>query len=481
MRLLERFFTTVGAIIPCIDEAAVLEYWRGFYEDKTRITPRTAYALVNMIIAHASATMTDGNPILYCRRSSDLLDMQTVQRTDIYTVQTLLLLSIFQQNHQRSIESWTTHSLVIKAALQLGIHSPAYYESAGEPQAHKRLWYCIINQDRLLAALLGRPFLIPPQCIRLGLPEDLFNTLDLVSRSSPTHLSSQNAFFNNLISIHAIQGSAVEILYDYNIDGLSHRSPREVMTARLDLAMQLDEWCQNLGHSMQVLQHFNTIVWSPETLDLMRWSIILSIHYYFNSLLINAPILTIALAETQKHWPLDAPSSMLQDATKHVLRSDFDAAKKLQTLIHGLHSFGGPFIHSNAVWFLCNYSTFTISLHAFGLLLYLTSLKQNAAEVGLRTEEVRTLLNDGLESLRLVGHTSLMSQKARKCLLRFLDVFDSMTFGEDDISQQTRRSDFSGAEMNVASGSSTLPVVELLPDFDFSQFITEAADEFLFQ
>lgn len=121
--------------------------------------------------------------------------------------------------------------------------------------------------------------------------------------------------------------------------------------------MQLDEWCQNLGHSIQVLQHFNTIVWSSETLDSMRWSIILSIHYYFNSLLINAPILTIALTETQKHWPSDAPSSTLQDATKHVLRSDFEAAKKLQSLIHGLHSFGGSFIHSNAVWFLCNYSS----------------------------------------------------------------------------------------------------------------------------
>lgn len=70
---------------------------------------------------------------------------------------------------------------------------------------------------------------------------------------------------------------------------------------------------------------------------------------------------------------------------------------------------------------------FTISLHAFGLLLYLTSLKQNAAGIGLRTEEVRNLLNDSLESLRLVGRNSLMSQKARKCLLRFLAVFDSMS------------------------------------------------------
>lgn len=129
------------------------------------------------------------------------------------------------------------------------------------------------------------------------------------------------------------------------------------MTARLDLAMQLDEWCQNLDRSMQILQHFDSIVWPSETLDSMRWSIILSIHYYFNFLLVNAPVLTIALAESQPNWPLDAPASTLQDATKHVLRSDFEVAKKLQSLIHGVHSFGGPFIDSNAIWFLCNYSS----------------------------------------------------------------------------------------------------------------------------
>lgn len=129
------------------------------------------------------------------------------------------------------------------------------------------------------------------------------------------------------------------------------------MTARLDLAMQLDEWCQNLDRSMQILQHFDSIVWPLETLDSMRWSIILSIHYYFNFLLVNAPVLTIALAESQPNWPLNAPASTLQDPTKHVLRSDFEVAKKLQSLIHGVHSFGGPFIDSNAIWFLCNYSS----------------------------------------------------------------------------------------------------------------------------
>lgn len=33
----------------------------------------------------------------------------------------------------------------------------------------------------------------------------------------------------------------------------------------------------------------------------------------------------------------------------------------------------------------------------------------------------------------------------------------------------------------MGSGSLTLPVEEHLPDFDYSQFIIDAADEFLFQ
>lgn len=168
MSLLERFFSTVGSVVPCIDEGALLGYWREVLKDKTRVIPRTAYALVNIMMAHASATLPDGNPILFYRRSWDHLDMQTVQSTNIdagrrvvrfnlqrfrvyltaLTVQALLLLSIFQQNHQRSIESWTTHSLLVKAALQLGIHSPAYYEVAEERRVHKKLWYGIINQDR---------------------------------------------------------------------------------------------------------------------------------------------------------------------------------------------------------------------------------------------------------------------------------------------------------------------------------------------
>lgn len=85
INLLKRFFISVGAVIPCIDEVTFLQYWQELFKDKTRAMPRTVHILVNIMMAHASATLPHGNPMLFYRRCSDLLDMQIVQSTDIYT------------------------------------------------------------------------------------------------------------------------------------------------------------------------------------------------------------------------------------------------------------------------------------------------------------------------------------------------------------------------------------------------------------
>lgn len=85
MSLLVRFFATVGAVIPCFDEVALLEYWREPRKNGTRVIPRSTYALVNIMMAHASATLPNGDPILFYRRASDLLDMPTVQGTGVST------------------------------------------------------------------------------------------------------------------------------------------------------------------------------------------------------------------------------------------------------------------------------------------------------------------------------------------------------------------------------------------------------------
>lgn len=227
-------------------------------------------------------------------------------------------------------------------------------------------------RHRLLSILLGRPLLIAPQYIRVSLPEaSIANAL--VADSYAGSLSDQGHFFRSLMSvgysrphkylylqlysgIHAIQGSAVERLYDYNLDGPSRYLPREIMSARLDLTMQLDEWCESLQQRMQVVQP-NDRRGEGRVSAASRWSIILSVHFYLTKLLINAPILSMALAEGQKLWPSSTPFSMIHKSVEEVLKADFESAKELQHIVQGTHgariwSFG-----KNPIWFICNYSS----------------------------------------------------------------------------------------------------------------------------
>lgn len=156
----------------------------------------------------------------------------------------------------------------------------------------------------------------------------------------------------------------MEKLYDYNIDDPHRRSPREIIAARLALAMEMDEWCENQYYPMKVLEYSPDIwerlpltSWHWDSESSIRWNIILSTHYYFNKLLVNAPILTMALAEAQRFWPRQIYSSMLRESIIQVFRDDFESAKNLQKLVRGMHSHGRLFIQEHALWFLCNYSS----------------------------------------------------------------------------------------------------------------------------
>lgn len=64
-------------------------------------------------------------------------------------VQALLLIVAYQQNSQRSVSSWTTHALAVKAALQHGLHSPTVRQRHNKNNAElmQRLWTGIILDD----------------------------------------------------------------------------------------------------------------------------------------------------------------------------------------------------------------------------------------------------------------------------------------------------------------------------------------------
>lgn len=170
-----RFFDTVGAVLPYIGEPEVFrEIDRIDSQEAWQSASRATQALLSIIFAQALYSLGGGgSPEPYYRRALSLLDEKTVYvptiearrpppaaldssrsrtlpRADLEPVQALLLLASFQQNTQRSMESWTPHYRAVRVSYQLGIHAPASYEYLGthDRMIRSRLWLAVVNQDR---------------------------------------------------------------------------------------------------------------------------------------------------------------------------------------------------------------------------------------------------------------------------------------------------------------------------------------------
>lgn len=64
----------------------------------------------------------------------------------------------------------------------------------------------------------------------------------------------------------------------------------------------------------------------------------------------------------------------------------------------------------------------TVCLHLFILLL--TSRLDRENRLNLSTAEIRTSLEASLDNMKMLERTSLMTYKARKCLVKLLEAFD---------------------------------------------------------
>lgn len=62
----------------------------------------------------------------------------------------LLLTSMYLQGTEHSISTWNVHGLAVKAAYQLGLHSPdaLHQYSTPERELRKRVWYGCVVFDR---------------------------------------------------------------------------------------------------------------------------------------------------------------------------------------------------------------------------------------------------------------------------------------------------------------------------------------------
>jgi hypothetical protein len=204
--LLGRYFSNTGLLFPYIHERSFMVTFDQASENNFKGVRRSWLALLNIMFAHAvvhppslrstprsdgaSAVRRTAESEIYYRRASGLCNQQITNGTGISIevgkltkicairgvlmkkVQFLLLMGQYLQGTQRSVQTWATHGLAVRAAFQLGLYSSdlARAFSPLDQEIWKKTWFGCVIFDRTLSMTFGRPPSIPESYVQLDLP-----------------------------------------------------------------------------------------------------------------------------------------------------------------------------------------------------------------------------------------------------------------------------------------------------------------------
>ncbi|KIX92185.1 uncharacterized protein Z520_12066 [Fonsecaea multimorphosa CBS 102226] len=456
--LINHYFATVGLVLPYVDKASLLShYLKASGENPPRFR-RAIFSLISIICAFSLNSLENDQAEVYYQRALAVLDPRCLRESSVEIVQALLLILAYQQNSQRSISSWTTHALAVKAALQHGLHLPTIrkLQTKADAELMQRLWTGIVFNDGVLGMTLGRPALVHPRLLQSQ------QTPGLQYHQHSPHIitvesTGGQAYFSTLGSSSVLLAAIVEHMYNYNVETLQERRLPDLGRTYNELFGRLEEWRESIAP-------FGGLVSVPTLRDLangsfdtLRLQILLSMHYYRLRLLIGWPILIsfvdmLVESVTKPHLGQSFPS----EEYTAMVNADWLAIRELGGIVHAVVVAVEPFLHSNAAWYTCNYLALTVCLHAF--ILMLATKFDTDSRLGFSTAETRATLETTLGTMKVLAETSLMTFKARNCLVKLLGAFDMLD------------------QHPMAS------VPEMMNSHMYlSEFIRKSADEFLFQ
>ena len=85
-----------------------------------------------------------------------------IDQGSLILVQYLLLMGLYLQGTQKSVEAWAVHGLAVKAAFQLGLHSSEAAKAFTplDREIRKRTWFGCVVLDRYLYVSIQTLFLL---------------------------------------------------------------------------------------------------------------------------------------------------------------------------------------------------------------------------------------------------------------------------------------------------------------------------------
>ncbi|KAI1365816.1 hypothetical protein F5Y08DRAFT_302759 [Xylaria arbuscula] len=373
--------------------------------------------------------------------------------------------------------------MAVKACYQLGLHMPMSYKEYGihDRELRKRVWYSVLNEDRALSISLGRPFLIPTQYVRT---EPLSSQIS-VGISNKVHVSPERdalLYFSLIAAIQKVKGYITDALYSSNIPSLEvDQGYAEILAEHFRLNLRLERWRDEISPFGKVLTAVDIKDWTESSYLEHRFQILLSIQFYSAKLLVNAPVLTGFLQSRRNQNSYSAEQRATLSSALAIIEADYVVSEDFRSLISCTSQSSPQFLSTNATWWICNFCAFSIVLHMLGVLLACQDLDGAIHVRTLKLSTVRESLDSALGTLKSIGGTSSMSQKAHSCIQNFIRVYDMLEEPHrkipEDIPNPAAGSELS--PQNAIFDPMLSSQENFVSDGLFSEFLSQAAEEFL--
>ncbi|KAF2856839.1 hypothetical protein T440DRAFT_484936 [Plenodomus tracheiphilus IPT5] len=267
MQLIDLYFSTAGTLFPYIDRNGFLRTYRQLVATNILSVRRSWLGLLNMVFAVTTNADNSPDPEItaqaraekanvFYHRAMVLSDRQIRYGTSLEVVQMLLLASMYSQGTERSIETWNTHGLAVKAAYQLGIHSPDALRQYPPPEREmrKRVWFGCVVLDRTLSMTMGRPVSIPESFVKVGLPqliEDAYTSTssDGEKREDPASVQ----FFAATIILYRLMSEVFDLLYGSNVGLGGATDVFDIASHLLQYEQKFVHWQHSLPASIPLI------------------------------------------------------------------------------------------------------------------------------------------------------------------------------------------------------------------------------------
>ncbi|KAJ2897241.1 hypothetical protein MKZ38_004843 [Zalerion maritima] len=426
--LIRAYFSNAGLLFPYIHEPTFLETYERM-QDRNIRSPvrRTWLGLLNMMLAlsactggwpaeDATANLAVQSDVFY-RRARQLCKTQMMRGTSLEMVQYLLLTCQYLQGTQKSVQTWMTHGLAVKAAFSIGLHlrSTSTRFSPIEQETRVRTWHGLIILDRNMSMTFGRPSAIPEEYVKIDLPRPIGGGHDRASIG----------FYNATIGLYKIHYKIIILLYRNNMDCEKSMSEMEMLAQIFQLELQLNEWETSLPPALRLR--------SPSALpegDIQdpipeRFRLVLTLRALNTRVLLHRPILTKVLAgfyaagQVQPQRPF---SQMLANYSQACIES----AKSIVAIIHAVLT--EPRLGKNflGAWWYTLYYTFNASLVIFAELLLPRGHNAGAETAGQQPNlvEGRRFLQCAVNALLCLDTENPILHKCIENLRQFLKAVD---------------------------------------------------------